>query len=373
MARAFPVGRVVDPADIVDREDFIREVKQRLLDGNSLMIAGARRIGKSSLAREVLRQLREEGAYTAQVDLFYVASIEEMAAKLVHSLLENRVGVMAQVSRAMEGIRKLLSRGEIRAKVHDLELGLTFGDHSQDPVALLENAIQLAERLGERDNKRVVVLLDEFQELERLGGEMLFKRLRALFQEQTHAVYLFLGSHTTLMQAIFADRRQAFYRFATLMSMPPIPEAAWKAYIFRRFEEHRMSMSDTGFRMLYERTGGHPYCMMAVSYNALVHAALEGLTNINAEVVDYAYEQTLAQLEAVYDGQWQELHRFKHADAVLMALVEGKRPYSLSIGRSNVTKAIDDLLRLSVIERKSRGEYALVEPMFGEWLRRKLR
>lgn len=89
MASVFPVGRIVEPPDLVDRSEFVGELRQRLLDGQSLMIAGPRRIGKSSLAREVLRQVREAGAYTAKVDLFYVTSVEEFASKFLQSILEN--------------------------------------------------------------------------------------------------------------------------------------------------------------------------------------------------------------------------------------------------------------------------------------------
>lgn len=367
----FPVGRPVDPTDIVDRHDFVQETKQRLLDGHSLMIAGPRRIGKSSVAREVLRQLRQAGAYTAQVDLFYVTSVEEFAAKLIQSVVENRTGVRTHVAHALQGLRKLLSHAEVRAKLHDLELGITLGEESAEPLELLESAIAVAEKLAQRDNRRMVVLLDEFQEMERLGGHALLQRLRALFQQQSHTVYLFLGSQTTLMRTIFADRRQAFYRFATMIDLPPIPEEAWREYVARRFEENGMQLTEPAFRMLVSRTGGHPYCMMAVAYNAHVHARLHGVTVISADVVDFAYEQALTQLQPIYDVQWQELHHFRYADAVLAALIEGQPPYSLSMAASMVRKALQNLERLSIIERGNRrGAYRLVEPMFGEWFKR---
>jgi hypothetical protein len=36
--------------------------------------------------------VRSTGAYTAAVDLFYVGSVEELATKLLQSVLENRTG-----------------------------------------------------------------------------------------------------------------------------------------------------------------------------------------------------------------------------------------------------------------------------------------
>ena len=101
---------------------------------------------------------------------------------------------------------------------------------------------------------------------------------------------------------------------------------------------------------------------------AHLHANLHQLTTITADVVDYAYEQAMRHLQSIYDVQWQELHRFLHADTVFAALVEGAAPYSLSISGSVVTKAIQNLIRLSIIVKgEGRGEYHLVEPMFGGW------
>jgi len=366
----FPFGRPVAADDIVGREEFLDEIVKRLGDGHSIMLPGPRRIGKSSIAYEVLRRMSRDGAYTASIDLFYVTSLEEFATKLMKSVLENRTGVLGQTSRAMRGMRTVLGQAEIRAKIHDLELGLTVGREDVDPLEQLESAIALAESLSRRDDRRMVILLDEFQEMERLGGQPLLQRLRALLQQQTHTVYLFLGSQTTLMQTIFADRRQAFHRFATMLELPPVAPEAWSDYLSRRFADYGLSITESALNMTIERTGAHPYCLMAVAYSAYLHAALNHLASITADVVDFAYDQAMQHLRSIYDVQWQELHRFKHADAAFAAIVEGTAPYSLPLSSSLVTKAIQHLVRLSIIAKgPKRGAYALVEPMFGDWFR----
>ena len=53
--KLFPLGGPVSEKDIVDREDFLVSLETRLSEGQSIMLAGPRRIGKTSLALEVLR------------------------------------------------------------------------------------------------------------------------------------------------------------------------------------------------------------------------------------------------------------------------------------------------------------------------------
>ena len=73
----FPLGDPVSEKDIVDREDFLVSLGTRLQEGQSIMLAGPRRIGKTSLALEVLRRLKSKESYIAFVDLFrYTVTIQ---------------------------------------------------------------------------------------------------------------------------------------------------------------------------------------------------------------------------------------------------------------------------------------------------------
>jgi len=128
--------------------------------------------GKSSVAGEVMRQLRTQGYGTASVDLFYVTSIEELAVKLLASLLENRTGAYQKTIRSLHGLQEWLNHTTWHAKLGDLELGLTLTDPILDPLVLLETAIVTAERLAQSHGRRMIILFDEFQEIDRLGGSI---------------------------------------------------------------------------------------------------------------------------------------------------------------------------------------------------------
>ena len=228
----------------------------------------------------------------------------------------------------------MFSKSDWRVKVQDLEIGLTL-DRQTSPYDILETAIHTAEKMASKDGKRMVILLDEFQELDRLGGETLLKRLRSIFQQQEHTTYFFLGSESSLLQTIFADRRQEFYRFATLLQLPP------------------------------------PYCVMAIMANAYLVAKMHRLDEINAEILHSSYQQSMLQLDAIYEEQWQEIRRFKGADELLTAILLG-RPLHQKESTANTMRAIQNLIRLSVIKKGMlRGQYELLEPMFGEWILQK--
>ena len=111
----------------------------------------------------------------------------------------------------------------------------------------------------------LVVLLDEFQELERLGGTPLIKKLRSIFQAQERCTYLLLGSQESTLKTLFSDRRQAFYRFASIKALPPVPGEAWLEYLRGKYESVGIKTSTVALEIMIRETGGHPFGMMQLA------------------------------------------------------------------------------------------------------------
>src|SRR6266511_4487561 len=110
----FPVGGPVPADDLVGREPYLRSATARLADGEHLLIAGPRRIGKTSVILEVLRRLRRKGAITAYVDCLGATDVRGLAERLAGSLLaslEGREGGLDDARAIASGLRP---RGRIR-------------------------------------------------------------------------------------------------------------------------------------------------------------------------------------------------------------------------------------------------------------------
>ena len=74
----------------------------------------------------------------------------------------------------------------------------------------------------------------------------------------------------------------------------------------------------------------------------------------------------------MYEQQWLQIRRAAHADAVCLLVAHGQPPYSARTSRSNVARALEHLLGLGVLEKKTRGVYTLTEPLFGRWMQERL-
>ena len=242
----FPVGTLAGPDDVVDREAFMADAAAELTSGQSLVVAGPRRTGKTSVGKAVLAELDRAGCHTAYVDLFFATGLESLATQLVQAVVSNRLGMKNRVIHSWEELLSWLGGFQVTERLAGLEVALTrIGPH-RTPEQMLDAALVLSEQMAARDQKRLVVLLDEFQEVNRLGGTLLLQRMRAHFQQQRWCTYLFLGSQASLLNALFAERQRALYRFALLRDLPPVPDEAWRMYLHRKFEGEGVELTQEG-------------------------------------------------------------------------------------------------------------------------------
>ncbi|GBF32869.1 hypothetical protein DCCM_1065 [Desulfocucumis palustris] len=368
--KLFPLGGPVPEKDVVDREDFIFSLQTRLAEGQSIMLAGPRRIGKTSLAYEVLRRGKKQGFYTVSVDFFRLSDKRDFAVSLINACLENRTGVRRTIDVLKDRAKSIAGTAKITLKLEDLEFGIGFLADEKNDNVLLDYALDLPNVLAKRDKKSVIVLFDEFQDASRVVDADIYKKMRSHFQNQESVAYMFLGSKEGIMDTLFGNRKEAFYRFATILPIPPIPENAWIKYIIERFSHRGINTEYEIIKEILNRTGGHPQDTMLVC-SEIFYALLEAEENtITPGIVRLGYDRALITLTPVYDEILDELsQRFKVRD-VLKRIAFGKSVYAKNINPNEAKRAVDHLVSKAIIQKKGRGSYTFVEPMFQEYILR---
>jgi len=367
----FPLGGPVPEDDIVGREDFIISLETRLAEGQSVMLAGPRRIGKTSIANEVLRMLKKKGFYVASIDFFRSSSKRNIAESIINSCLENRTGIRKTVNAVWDRAKLLAGAAKIAVKVEDLELNIGFPKKEMDDETLLEYALNLPDILAEKDNKRMVVVFDEFQDAGQIGGINIYKVMRSHFQHQKNVAYLFLGSKEGMMQSLFAGKKHAFYRFATVLPIPQITEEAWTGYITRKFNEKGIEISsDYVLKEIVRLAGGHPQDTMLVCSEAYYTLLETGGKKLSSKIVRIAYERALITLTPVFDEILDEVGKKPLVREVLRRLSIGEVIYKDENHPNDIKRAIDRLIVSAVIEKEGRGKYKFIEPMLHDYIQR---
>jgi len=372
------VGGPVPSADLVGRETYIRRIGERLADGNHVLLAGPRRIGKTSIILEVARRLRRKGALTAYVDCLGATDIRGLGERLVDALLENVSGV----ERSFEQAKAIAAgvRPSVKVKYEHVELALDLA-REKNAQRFFEGALDLPRALAARTGKRVVVILDEFQAAGRLGPRV-FDVMRARFQAQRGVAYVFLGSEEGILEQLFSEKGHAFFRFAVPIDLADagghrfgIAPDDWLEYIREKFATKKLAIDDAGVDRLLDATGGHPQDPMQVCaalYYLMRDAAAR---SVSSDFLEVAYEQAMRELERPFALHWTELGSHKYLQQVAKRIAHKAVLYAAdaeggAVPRPEVLRALAALRERGLVVRLGRGRYDFVEPMFGEYVRR---
>jgi uncharacterized protein len=360
-------GGPVPPEDVVDREAYLERTIARLKDGHSIYISGPRRIGKSSIAGALLEHFREAGFYTCQLDLFTVTSETDFAERLAEAVLVNRRGGW-RLSRRQVSLEPSLSAKGFPPEIK-VALGFKVGSPDPEPSVILDRALELPEQVASQDKRGMVVAFDEFQEVQKLGGIDLLKRMRAHFQQHRSVVYIFLGSESSKLRQIFGAAAEPFYRFAEPSRLPPIPLASWSEYLEARFASRDLTIPVAILTDLLEATGGHPADTMLVASHVYYATRDSRSGEVTGALLQAGYAQALDDLSQYFDVIWAGLNRPTRSAA--RGLVETGQPYAGGQeAPAAIARAMRTLEELGIALRDGPRRWAVAEPMFADWLRR---
>jgi AAA+ ATPase superfamily predicted ATPase len=374
-AKYFPLGGPVPPEDLVGRERYIASAIERLLDGQNLLVAGPRRIGKTSVILEALRRLRRKGAFTAYVDCLGATSLRGLGEKFVDALLENQTGLARSFAQA-----KALARGAkltVRVKYEHLEIALELARETND-ARFFEGALDLPEALATKARRRVVVALDEFQTCARLGPRV-YDVMRARFQTHRSVAYVFLGSEAGLLEALFTTKGEPLYRFAVAHDLADpaghrfgIDPEDWQLYIKKKFAARALRIGEAEVDQILDLTGGHPQDTMQVCAELYYFMRDAGVRTVTPQLLSLAYEQALRELERAFGLVWADLGKQKYHQAVAKRIANQETLFAAAgaVPRIEVLRAVEGMRSRGLVVRLGRGKYEFVEPMFGEYVRR---
>lgn len=374
----FNFGDLALDEGFTDREAELRELEADVRNGQNVVVFAPRRYGKTSLVWRATQELvKRDEVLVAQVDLMRTATREQLAAKLAQALYEQVATPLDRVrERAGEIFRGLRIRPVMTLDPQDGSLGFSFaaGHPREDVNATLERLLELPAELAAERGRRVALVFDEFQQVIKLDPG-LPALMRAVFQSQPDVSHVYLGSKRSLMEELFNDVNEPFWRSAKHIELGPIPVDAFAVFIAERFMGTGKEAPAAVVDAVLAITWGHPYGTQELCY-ALWEETPRGAA-ATAAGLDAAMARVLRSENAYFTHVWEGASRAQRV--VLQALAadppdaatsdEYRRRHGLP-APSSVQRALDALVTDELVAREGPGSYRIAEPFLAEWIRR---
>ncbi len=366
----------------IGRDDLLRHLLLNIQCSNKTLIYGHRRVGKSSLITEAIRQYKEKNK--KDLILFMDLSTCSTATKFIsifcHELdreLKKKRPLKTKLTEIYNFINEIKPTAKYNSITGEMEYSFDLVAGSKQVKNNLEEIIDLLEHISKEC--KITIVLDEFQSIIDWdsSGELQWL-LRSRMQKQKNIGYIFSGSSQTLITKLFHEARNAFYKSCDIIHVNnQIDMGQFARWIKKRFETINLEISNEVIKEILQRTRSHPYYTQKICY---IICLLNHQYTQNVGIKEYreALVYLLSSEGPIYQERLSNIG--KNHKKVIYALSQlgpeakiysrdNKLIYSLP-SPASIKKAIDQLKNdISPLIYQQDSSLFFEDPFFELWLK----
>lgn len=249
----FVFGRAAEGTNFTDRVEDARRLSANLTHGINTILISPRRWGKTSLVKKVINETDRPDIKFVFIDIFDCKSEYDFYHLFANEIVKQ---TSSKIEEWMETAKTFLSNISPKFSfgtdpMNDFSLSFEWSpkDHTEKEI------LQLPQKIAQKKNIRLVVCLDEFQQVADFTDSITFqKKLRSVWQHQQEVTYCMFGSKKHLMENIFNEKSMPFYKFGDMMFLKKIPTEEWLPYICDKFRETGKTISEEQVTKICELT-----------------------------------------------------------------------------------------------------------------------
>ena len=238
-----------------DRAQETEDLIRFLDNGANVTLIAPRRYGKTGLIFHVFDRLRER---KRKVELFYAdiyatSCVDDFITVIAEAVSKElkKDALIKSFFRKLGSIRPVFSQDPLSGEPR---LSFTFQTDSERRYSLKA----LLEFLEHRPAK-VIVAIDEFQQIRQYEGVAMEALLRTHIQPLTNVQFIFSGSRKHTMADMFTAENNPFYESASLYSLGKIDRDVYAGFIRDKFEEQKKTISPEAVGFILDWTRCHTF------------------------------------------------------------------------------------------------------------------
>lgn len=372
MKNPFQYGGIVSGPYFADRTEEINELIREMENNNCVFLISPRRFGKTCLLYHLSHKLVKSGVACAYIDLNAFPDLRSFSgaiASMTTKALESNTDRLLKIFSGFHKLRPKLSVD----RDGNVSAGLELAVGEKDALAALIEGLAHSQALATKRNKSLVVIIDEFSDIEKYNGRTVEKAIRSEIQKHDHVGYIFSGSEQSVMLSMIQDSTRAFYKLGRMMKLGPIRRQAYSRFILGWLKKGGYQATAHDIVRIFEIGDDVPYNIQRLC-NALWESALESKT-VDAELIKQLPVIIARQDSPHYEMLWQTATQVQKVLLIALADDPEALPFSKDfqmrhgIGPSSSIKAsLVSLSKKGIVYRTLEGRFRFVDRFMPFWI-----
>jgi uncharacterized protein len=353
-----------------DRDKELKQLVDAIENQRNTTIISQRKIGKTALIKHLLYSLRDNESLTVHYfDIYPTQNLRDFTNQLCNALIgyfeTKPEKIIQKLLKLLGQFRPKLSLDEYSGKP-SLTLDLQTEAETGNSLGVLFNYLSTQE-------KKVVIAIDEFQQITRYPEKNVEAILRSHIQGSNNICMIYSGSNRHMLTSLFSDYARPFYQSSGFLFLEKIDPETYKHFISGHFGKAGRAISPEALDHIIEWTLGITYYVQEIC-NRLYST---GFRKINIQEVKNTCLLVLEERAHLYQVYRELLtgQQFK----LLIALakeVSTEQPTSSGFVQQHNLGAVSTVKRsLDALENKNlifpeEGKYVLPDVFLMRWLQR---
>ena len=371
MENPFIIGKAAEGDYFINRMEDRKRLDANLTHGINTIIISPRRWGKTSLVKKVLNDISDDRFITVFIDVFRCKSEYEFYRNFATCVIKqtsSKLDEWVETAKLfLSGITPKFSFGS--DPMNDFSLTFEWNEHDDSE----EEILSLPQKIAGKKGKKVIVCLDEFQQIAEFPSSVDFqKKLRSVWQHQQDVTYCMFGSKKHLMEKFFSNKSMPFFKFGDMMFLRKIDIAEWVPFICSNFKNTGKTISEKQAERICNVVACQSSYVQQLSWITW-YKAEEKVTDKN---IESAIDDLLEQNKTFFQTEVEQLTELQYnfMRAVANGVTQGftrkniLKKYRLETS-ANVQAIKKSMMGKDLIYQNDNGSIEFNDPLLGTWIK----
>lgn len=228
-------------------------------------------------------------------------------------------------------------------------------------------------------NVKVVIAIDEFQQILEYPEKNMDAWLRSILQTLPNIIFLFSGSQRHLITQLFADPGRPFYRSTQILHFDSIHREEYQNFIVNQFEKHKKIIPVELAGEIWDWASGHTYYVQLLCNRIFTNCGKRiSEQDVKNEIIKILREQEIIFFqyrELLTKPQWNLLKAIGVEDSVTSTTTSDFINKHQLKNSASVLRSLNTLLLKEMIYSKTDEDgnksYRVYDVLLRRWLQLK--
>lgn len=353
-----------------DRERETAKIVDAIQNNRNITLFSQRRVGKTSLIHHVFNTLKfDKNNKCIYLDILASTSLNEFINVFGNSVIN---AIESKPEKFFKKVKDLFSNLRPVISIDSLTGSPSF-QLTIDSKHEAEKSIEGIFNYLKSQKKRIVIAIDEFQQVAQYPEKNVEALLRTNIQKLTNTVFLFSGSKKHLLLSIFEDKNRPFYKSTQLIELDKIEKQVYSDFIINHFSKSDKKISKQQCDQILEWTYIQTFYVQYIC-NRIFGKNIKQISEsmINETLIEILKEQEITFINyrnLLTDYQWKIIRAIAAEGQVKSVLSKNFITKHKLNTPSSVKTAVDSLIAKEILVNDNSGYY-VQDILFQRWLER---